>query len=653
MFYLVTAVKRNHRQFFKLHTRFTCATSQTSQRKMSTELSPIEMVRRQLKEANVDAFVVGSADAHNSEYVCDRDKRRDYISRFTGSAGTALICVDQANLLWTDGRYFLQAEQELSSSDWTLMKQGQPGVLDPNNWLQKFMKPGQCVGIDPSLMPASSIHALKDMLEAHNVTLKSLEVNPIDVVWDASGSRPESPCKRLSTVGIDRAGQSALDKVEQVRVFIREQLPEASSAGIVLSALDEIMWLLNIRGDDIQYNPVAVSYLVVTLDAVYIFINKDKLDSALIDEHWQGLVQVYEYEDIIPFLKQFAEESCATSSSNKMLADPAHLNGKVYESIRSAVKHCTSPVALSKSLKNETELAGIRAAHVRDGVALTAFFHWLEEAVKANPHTITEYDIESRVLDFRSKMDGFVGPSFSTIAGYGANGAIIHYHAKKDKCSTLGVDSLFLLDSGAQYLDGTTDVTRTVHFGKPTQRMKDCFTAVLKGHISLARAVFPSGTTGARLDSFARAALWSMGLDYNHGTGHGVGAFLNVHEGPQGIGTRPRGLNEAGFQAGMTTSNEPGYYEDGQFGIRIENVCITVNKHTANNFGGKQFLGFETVTMTPIKKNLINIDQLTTDELQFVNEYHRTVREKLLPLMQAQFPEAVSYLLRETEELGE
>eukprot|EP00605_Chrysophyceae_sp_TOSAG23-4_P002814 GSChrysophyteH1.ASY1.ANO1.3099.1 assembled CDS len=463
-----------------------------------SSLTKLGALRASLRRLRLDAFIIGSADAHQSEYVCDRDLRRAYLSDFTGSSGTALVLEDKA-LLWTDGRYFLQASQQLSE-DWTLMRSGDPGAL-----------------------------GLEKALQDKGVTLVAVEENPVDAQWH------------------DQPG-----------------FPLTKANALCVSMLDEIAWLFNIRG------------------TAHLFCDETKIDMC-----------VHPYSSV--------------KNGNKS-------------------NHVLSPLTLSKSIKNETELNGIRNAHIKDGVALTAFLCWLEQTVQLHPNSLTEYDVALKLEEFRHKMDGHQYPSFDTIAGYASNGAVIHYKPEKETALKLGVDSLFLLDSGGQYLDGTTDVTRTMHYGTPTERMMECYTMVLKGHIALAQLVFPEGTVGSRFDSVARIPLWQAGLDYNHGTGHGVGAYLNVHEGPQGIGFRKR-ENEAGFKIGMTTSNEPGYYEAGAFGIRIEN----------------------TVTLTPISTSLIKHGVLSPSEIEWVNDYHREVREKLLPGIKKYFPEAESWLIRETE----
>jgi len=612
-------------------------------------------MRAMMKAQDVDAFICGSADAHQSEYVSDRDARRQYLSGFRGSAGTAVVLADKA-LLWTDGRYFLQATIELTD-EWTLMRSGNAGVLEMEPWLTTHLSAGAVVGVDGSLISAEQASSLSAALEKSGVFLKSIP-NPVDELWEQQPDAPMHPA-----LVMEAHGQPHEEKIAAVQVFLKARGADAFCA----SMLDEIAWLFNIRGSDVKCNPVVISYAVIMSDGAHFFCNKGKLGEDVVahlageDASPQSLskskgkrkrdevsmathVHIHPYEDIQKFLESLV------SCGKRVAVDRKQINWDLFIAaggVASALA-VTSPLTMAKSLKNEIELNGIRAAHIRDGVALTAFLHWLDGTVRTAPGTLTEYEAAAKLETFRHAMPGHKYPSFDTIAGYGSNGAIIHYKPEKATAAFLGTDSFFLLDSGGQYIDGTTDVTRTNHYGTPTQRMIDCYTSVLKGHIALARLVFPEGTLGSRIDAAARIPLWEMGLDYNHGTGHGVGAFLNVHEGPQGIGFRKRD-NEEGFKIGMTTSNEPGYYEDGAFGIRIENVCITVEKLTANHFGGRKFCCFETVTMTPISTSLINRDMLSPEEKCWLNTYHKECREKLLPGMQTHFPQAVSYLLNETE----
>lgn len=597
--------------------------------------SALKSVRENLKLLNIDAFIVGSEDCHQSEYVGDTDKRLEFISNFSGSSGTALILATGA-YLWTDGRYFLQASQELSS-EWTLMKQGSPGVLEMDQWLLSNLTEQMVVGVDGSLITTQQAKNLQSLLSAKKISLVAIDINPIDKVWLDSSSYPHLSCEPIKIHDLKFAGQPYEEKLNACKDFIAKQEVEF----MAVSMLDEINWLFNIRGNDIAFNPVVKSYAVIGLHKSYIFIDLNKIPNEETRSHFDPkIIEILPYQEIESFFKRLSEDS------KKVLADLSQLNWRLYLALGSNAKDGVSCITLSKSLKNPIEIEGIRQAHIRDGVALTAFLCWLETTVRNAPNSISEYDVTEKIEEFRQKMQYHMGPSFTTIAGYGPNGAIIHYQPAKETAAMLGLDSLFLLDSGAQYLDGTTDVTRTIHFGEVSQRMKDCYTLVLKGHIALARVVFPEGTLGSRLDAMARAPLWAHGLDYNHGTGHGVGAFLNVHEGPQGIGCRRR--DTVGFSVGMTTSNEPGYYEESAFGIRIENVCITVEVGTANNFMGKRYCKFQEMTMVPMKTSLVNVDLLNSEEIQWLNQYNESVRRTLIDMMPEYFPEALEYLVRET-----
>lgn len=422
-------------------------------------------LRGWLAENAIDAILIGSEDAHQSEYVCDADARRTFVSGFTGSAGTALVLQDQA-LLWTDGRYYLQASQELTPS-WTLMKAGMPNVPDTLEWIRNNLVRGQKVGIDPWLATAASSLAMRRTLQIYGIEVVDIASNPVDTIW-AKHNRPAYPSQPVEVLPLNRAGSSHQDKIELVVAELKKQ----NAVAIIISMLDEIAWLFNIRGADVEYNPVVISYAVVAVDEVRLFVDARKVTNEL-RQHFGESVQIYGYDEIESYLVKKAK-------TGKVLADSTKVNWRLYNALGEAVIDRPSPITLPKSLKNDVELEGIRNCHVRDGVALTAFIHWLEGAVRAAPGTITEFDVAEKIETFRSRMADHVGPSFSTIAGYGSNGAVIHYKPEKATALPLNLDSLFLLDSGAQYRDGTTDVTRTMCFGTPTQRMKDCYTAVLK-----------------------------------------------------------------------------------------------------------------------------------------------------------------------------
>ncbi|CAM9226800.1 unnamed protein product [Choristocarpus tenellus] len=614
----------------------------------------LKALRLEMEALGVSSYLVGSEDAHQSEYVSDHDKRREWVSGFTGSAGTALVTKTKA-LLWTDGRYFLQARQQLSSS-WSLMRIGEPKVPSLEDWVAQGGVEDYCVGVDPWLIGTDASRTLGNKLEAVGGMLVPIYGNLVDKVWI---DQPMEPCCPVKMHPLELAGVSVPEKLASIRKLVCEE----GASSLVIMALDEIAWLFNIRGNDVSFNPVAIASALLTQDRAFLFINEAKLQKEtkqhLSDEH----VTIRPYSALLDEIRALKMSSSKPPSQGdpvpqgRVLIDP-HVCLAVRLTIPDGMAlECPSPVALAKAIKNPCELEGLRNAHLRDGVALTSFLAWLERAVGLGEEgggdgvgwPITECTAAEKLEEFRKTQAGYVCPSFETISGYGPNGSIIHYCAPKETARAIGTDNLFLLDSGAQYKDGTTDVTRTLHFGTPTAHHRRCFTLVLKGHIALARAVFPENTMGSKLDVLARTALWEVGLDYQHGTGHGVGAFLNVHEGPHGIHyyTRP---NEQGIQIGMTTSNEPGYYEDGEFGLRIESVCICVEKKTDFTFAGRRRCTFETITWAPIQNKLIDVSMLTEVEREWLDNYHAKVRSNLLPLM-CHNQLAQEYLLRETEPL--
>jgi len=593
-----------------------------------------------LKEAQVSAFIVGSEDSHMSEYVPACHERRAYVSGFTGSAGTALITTtEHGHMLWTDGRYWTQAVAQLPAS-FTLMRAGEPTVPDMEDWLATSLPAGSRVGVDARFLSANAAMKLQRRLTQAGVELVALDPrNPVDALWGAA--RPAEPLGAATTHPLELAGEPVGAKVAAVQAALSSASPPARC--VLLPALDEVAWLLNVRGADVDFNPVFLAYAAVDVDSgAHLFVDPRKVDDALRAHLGEG-VTLHAYDAFNGFVAEAA-------ARGGLQADLNVLNWSAYRAAGGGVTDAASVVARSKAVKNAAELRGIREAHVRDGAALTSFLAWLERAVAAaargEREPVTECSASEELERRRARMAGHVAPSFPTIAGYGPNGAVIHYRPEEGSCATIGTDAPFLLDSGAQYRDGTTDITRTLHFGDPTPHERACFTRVLQGHVALAGAVFPEHTLGSRLDALARTALWSCGLDYNHGTGHGVGAFLNVHEGPQGIGFRKR-HHEMGFVEGMTTSNEPGYYEEGGFGIRIENICVCVPAETPHRFAGRKFLGFDTVSFAPIQLKMVDASLLTDKEVAWLNDYHAAVRAALSPLL-ADDPEALEYLERET-----
>ncbi|ETV94923.1 hypothetical protein H310_11569 [Aphanomyces invadans] len=589
--------------------------------------------------ARVAALLIESEDAHGSEYVSARDKRRAFVSGFDGSAGTALITHDQA-YLWTDGRYFLQAESQLSK-EWTLMRQLQKDVPTVEEWVEANLKAGDALAIDPLLTSVATARRLVESASKAKASIVCCEwgQNVVDQVWGAD--QPPRVPSDLQVLGDHFTGASIATKLQNVRA----DLDKKKATAIVLTALDDIAWMFNVRGSDVEFNPVVISYALVTLSSATLFVDAKELTPEVL-AHFGSDVQVKPYDSIIAELEAYA----AGTPDATILVDPAQCNVAIFSAIPLALrKESPSIVLRQKAFKNPVEIQGMKNAHLRDGVAQVKFFSWLEEAIAAG-EVISEVAADKKQQEFRQQMEHYKSLSFGTISGSGPNGAIIHYHATDEaKCGRITTDQVYLNDSGAQYLDGTTDVTRTVHLGQPTAHEIHCFTHVLKAHIALATAVFPNEIEGVKLDAITRAPLWKVGLDYRHGTGHGVGSFLNVHE--KGVlmsfKLNPTGLLIA---ENMIVSNEPGYYEDGAFGIRIESLMVVVEAPTVVNSAYGKFCTFETITMIPIQRKFIDASVLTRDEIAWVDAYHAEVRAKLSPLLQ-DAPSALAYLERETRPL--
>ena len=566
----------------------------------------IALLRNAMRKAGVAACIIPGTDPHASEYIADYWKERVWISGFTGSAGTAVVTLTKAGL-WTDSRYFLQGEEELKGSGMDLMKMGLPETADIIPWLIDTLKPGEKVAVNAQMFSVNAYAAMKSELETVGIELVSIDL--MKEVWT---DRPDLPKKPFYVFDLKYSGQSTTDKIAATRA----EMAKLRSQVFVMSALDDIAWLFNIRGNDVDFNPVVIAYALVEENDVTLFVDQDKLTEETKTYLASVGVRIKAYDAIYSVLEQI-------ESSKTVLIDGAKLNRALYESIPAACtkRNAMSPVFKLKSIKNEVEMAGVRQAMVKDGVALTRFFIWLEENLKSG--NLNEVSVDQKLYEFRSKQENFKGESFSTIAGYGPHGAIVHYRAVPESASTLKPENLFLLDSGGQYLEGTTDITRTVALGTPTVKQKIDFTLVLKGHIALATAKFPSGTRGSQLDILARKAMWDLGINYGHGTGHGVGHFLNVHEGPQNIRMDE---NPISLQEGMFMSNEPGLYRTNQYGIRTENL-IHVIKAEKTEFG--EFLKFETVTLFPIDKELIDVEMMSDEDIDWLNNYHKRVYDSL------------------------
>ena len=535
------------------------------------------------------------------------------------SCQSVLVTLDQS-LLWTDARYHVQAEMQLGK-EWTLMKAGKKEVPTVAQWIAKETPEDCTIGIDAVLVSLGTYRALKEQIGKRN--LVPTEGNFVDKVWEEEQSLPENVVAPIKLHKVEYAGQSWAEKVNMIRCALAQE----SCSAHVVCALDCIAWLFNLRGSDIEFNPVFRSYAVVTNESVFLFIESENLLSEEAKGSLTG-VTIKPYSSIFTFLH---------SLEGKVWIDPNVTSYAIFTSLSLAsVYEKDSPIVLAKAKKNLAEVSGMRNAHIRDAAAMCIFLNWLETSLK-NGHVVTECTLAEKLEEYRSREAFHVGPSFETIAGFGSNGAIIHYRALPATCKTLTLNDMFLLDSGAQYADGgTTDITRTLHFGEPTAWHKECYTRVLQGHIDLAMAQFPLGTVGPTLDVIARLPLWKGGLDYRHGTGHGVGSYLNVHEGPHGIGAtvrRPEMLQTA-MQVGMCVSNEPGYYEAGNFGVRIESVMTVKQIDRSNAFENATFLGFETLTIVPYQLSLIDQSLLSGNQIKWLNDFHAHSLKMLAPLLE-------------------
>ena len=556
----------------------------------------------------IKAFIIPSTDPHLSEYVAPHWMSREWISGFTGSAGTVVVLMNEAGL-WTDSRYFLQAAKELEGSGITLYKEMLPETPSITKYLSQKLKPSESVSIDGKMFSVQQVEQMKEELAAYSLQV-DLFGDPLKRIWRDRPSIPNSPA---FVYDIEYAGKSCEEKV----TAIRAELTKKGAYALFLSALDEIAWTLNLRGNDVHCNPVVVSYLLITQDDVIYFISPEKVTKEVNEYLKEQHVKLKNYDEVETYLNTF--------TGRNILIDPKKTNFAIYSAInpKCNIIRGESPVALLKAIRNEQEIAGIHAAMQRDGVALVKFLKWLEEAVPSGKET--ELSVDRKLHEFRAAQPLYMGESFDTIAGYKEHGAIVHYSATPESDVPLQPKGFLLLDSGAQYLDGTTDITRTIALGELTEEEKTDYTLILKGHIALAMAKFPVGTRGAQLDVLARMPIWKYGMNFLHGTGHGVGHFLSVHEGPQSIRMNE---NPVVLQPGMVTSNEPGVYKAGSHGIRTENLTL-VCKDKEGMFG--DYLKFETITLCPICKKGIVKEMLTNEEIEWLNNYHQIVYEKLSP----------------------
>lgn len=570
----------------------------------------VKALRELMKKNKMDAYIIPSFDAHQSEYVADHYKCRQWISGFTGSAGTAVIEQDDAGL-WADGRYFIQAAKQIEGSGIRLFKMAVPGVPTYPEWLSDTLKSGACVGFDGSVFSVDMVRNMEKAFKKKGITLKT-DKDLIGEIWQ---DRPDMPQSNIFTLDVKYAGKSRTEKLNEVR----EEMKKNEANYYFLTSLDDIAWLLNIRGNDVPCNPVTISNVVVSYDKCYLFIDPAKVPLNVKSELEKDGVELKKYDEIESFLKGLKAE-------DSVMLDPEKVNKLWYDAIGAKTKvECPNVTTMFKAIKNETEIKNLKECMVTDGVAMVKFLKWLKESV--GKETVTEYSAAEKLDGIRMKNKLCVGPSFFTIAGYKANAAMMHYTATKNNTATLKKEAMLLVDSGGQYYNGTTDITRTIVLGKLTEEEKRDYTIVLKSHISLATTRFLYGSTGSDVDIMAREPVWRYGIDYKCGTGHGVGFFLNVHEGPQGMRQTP---NDIKLVDGMDITNEPGIYTEGSHGIRTENMMLVV-KDIKTEYG--QFYKFETITLCPIDTAAVKVDMLTSDELNWLNSYNKNVYEKLSPYL--------------------
>lgn len=572
----------------------------------------IEKLRSLMKEKDIFAYIIPSADYHQSEYVGEFFKGREFISGFTGSAGTVVITQEKA-ILWTDGRYFLQAEEELSTSCVELYKMGQENVPTTFEYIENEVPSGSKVGFDGRTISAAMGAILELNLAKKNITI-SYEDDLLNEIWE---DRPALSDAKAFLLDIKYSGEDFTSKIARVREWMREN----NTTTHILTSLDDIAWLFNIRGGDIKYNPVVLSYAVITLDKAILFVDENKLNDEIKTSFGEEVVEIKNYFEIYEFVKTINKEEIVLIDSNK-------ISYSILKNIPAGVKvvNGMNPSTKFKAQKNSVEIENTKKAHIRDGVAVTKFMYWLKNNI--GKIEITELSAADKITELRREQGKFIEESFGTIAGYASNGAIIHYSVTEESNTTLKDRGLFLLDSGGQYFDGTTDITRTFALGELTKEEKYHFTTVARAMIRLSDVKFLYGVNGYYLDILARGILWNEGLNYNHGTGHGVGHVLNVHEGPNGF--RLDNKESAILEEGMITTNEPGFYKAGSHGIRLENEMLCV-KGEKNEFG--QFMEFEPITIAPIDLDAINVELMKEDEKAYLNEYHKMVFDTVSPFL--------------------
>lgn len=567
----------------------------------------VNALRSLMEEKEIQAYIITSSDPHMSEYVPEYWTSRQWISGFTGSAGTVVITKDKAGL-WTDSRYFLQAEKQLEGSGIELFKMGVPGVPDQYQWLLSELDIESNIGFDGTCFSVAQTNELKNSLADISIHI-SEEEDLINEIWT---DRPSLPKHKIFEHPTEFAGKSRKEKIS----IIREEMQKFDAKHHFVGSLDDIAWIFNIRGKDVDFNPVAISYALINEDSSTLYLDQSKLDAEFAQELKKDGISTADYKRICFDLEELP-------SSENVLLDPNRSNLRIYRSITANIIERENPSQLLKSQKNEVEIKGMKAAMVQDGLALTHFFCWLEENLGKT--VITEFTLMDKLREFRSQQKHFMGESFGSIVGYKAHGASPHYSTTAETDCEIKAEGILLIDSGGQYMNGTTDITRTTALGELSEEEKTDFTLVLKGMIQMSLAVFPKGTRGCNIDILARQALWQYGKNYGHGTGHGVGCFLNVHEGPQSIRQE---LKEQAILPGMISSNEPGFYKEGAYGIRHENL-ILCKKKIDTEYG--EFLDFDTLTLFPFDTKALDISLLSELETNWLNHYHQKVYDSLSP----------------------
>ena len=579
---------------------------------MSKETFPhLEALRDLMRSKHIDAVIIPGTDPHQSEYPSEHWKFRDYVSGFTGSNGTAVVTLDDAGL-WTDSRYFLQAAEQLEGSGFTLHKENIPGEPTVLEWLGEVLDEDAVVGVDGRLFSLIEANRI-EMFCAQNGFMFAPDFRAAEAIWT---DRPARPMNQAFVHDEALAGEDVDSKISRVV----DALDAADADGLLITALDEIAWLLNLRGSDVDYTPVVIAFAYVSEDERVLFIDSEKVTSEVKDHLKKYGVKIKDYDDIEKFLGKI-------SSTATVMVDPNRVSDALGQAMICNKTYMASPVIALKGVKNECQIAGFRQAMLYDGAAMVRMMMWLEQNVA---NGITEMDVDRRLQQERAAYASNRGDSFHMIAGYKDHGAIVHYEATDESAYTLAPEGLLLIDTGGQYLEGTTDITRTISLGNPTAAEKHDYTLILKGHLALSRAVFPKGTMGVQLDVLARGPLWNEGMTYLHGTGHGVGHFLGCHEGPQSIRME---ANPTPLELGMVTSNEPGIYKTGEYGIRTENLLLCVPACSNEEWG--EFYKFESLTLFPYDTTLMDMDMLSREEVKQINDYHAMVCERLRPLLSA------------------